>query len=105
MLSSASATVDAVYRADWGRIVATLIRSFGDFDIAEEAAQDAFAAAVDQWRESGIPDSPAAWIVQTARHKAIDRLRRPTRFLAKVESYASERSAAKIEPPEFDPSH
>ena len=90
MLSSASATVDAVYRADWGRIVATLIRSFGDFDIAEEAAQEAFAAAVDQWRARGIPDSPAAWIIQTARHKAIDRLRRQTSFQEKVQSYAYE---------------
>src|SRR3989442_15758311 len=105
MLLEANAAVQAVYSTDWGRIVATLIRSFGDFDIAEEAAQDAFAAAVDQWRESGIPDSPAAWIVQTARHKAIDRLRRQTRFLAKVESYASERSSATIEQPDFDPTH
>ena len=90
MLSSASATVDAVYRADWGRIVATLIRSFGDFDVAEDAAQEAFAAAVDQWRAKGIPDSPAAWIIQTARHKAIDRLRRQTSFQEKVQSYAYE---------------
>src|SRR2546426_2380324 len=90
MLSTASATVDAVYRAEWGRIVATLIRSFGDFDIAEEAAQEVFAAAVDQWRAKGIPDSPAAWIIQTARHKAIDRLRRQTSFQEKVQSYAYE---------------
>src|SRR5437016_14302708 len=90
MLSSASATVDAVYRADWGRIVATLIRSFGDFDVAEDAAQEAFAAAVDQWRAKGIPDSPAAWIIQTARHKAIDRLRRQMNFEEKLQSYAYE---------------
>ena len=90
MLSSATAAVDAVYRADWGRIVATLIRSFGDFDLAEEAAQEAFAAAVDQWRAKGIPDSPAAWIIQTARHKAIDRLRRQMNFEEKLQSYAYE---------------
>src|SRR3989440_7838054 len=101
MLSSASATVDAVYRADWGRIVATLIRSFGDFDVAEEAAQEAFAAAVDQWRDSGVPDSPPAWIIQTARHKAIDRLRRQSRFKEKVESYASELNKT-IEQPDYD---
>src|SRR3989440_3880498 len=101
MLSSASATVDAVYRADWGRIVATLIHSFGDFDVAEEAAQEAFAAAVDQWRDSGVPDSPPAWIIQTARHKAIDRLRRQTRFKEKVESYASELNKT-IEQPDYD---
>ena len=68
--------VDAVYHSDWGRIVATLIRSYGDFDVAEESAQEAFAAAVDQWPDTGIPDAPAAWIIQTARHKAVDRLRR-----------------------------
>jgi predicted RNA polymerase sigma factor len=54
----------------------TLIRLLGDFDLAEEYAQDAFAAALDQWPVSGVPESPRAWIVQTARHKAIDRLRR-----------------------------
>src|SRR5205823_7721423 len=101
MLSSASATVDAVYRADWGRIVATLIRSFGDFDVAEEAAQEAFAAAVDQWRAKGIPDSPAAWIIQTARHKAIDRLRRQNSFQEKVQSYAYELPTT-TEQPEYD---
>ena len=101
MLSSASATVDAVYRADWGRIIATLIRSFGDFDIAEEAAQEAFAAAVDQWRAKGIPDSPAAWIIQTARHKAIDRLRRQNSFQEKVQSYAYELPTT-TEQPELD---
>jgi len=90
MPSVTNTRVDEVYRADWGRIVATLIRSFGDFDLAEEAAQEAFAAAVDQWRTTGIPDSPAAWIIQTARHKAIDRLRRRTRFQEKVESYVYE---------------
>src|SRR5882724_9205835 len=88
MLLEANAAVQAVYSSDWGRIVATLIRSFGDFDVAEEAAQEAFAAAVDQWRDSGVPDSPPAWIIQTARHKAIDRIRRQTRFREKIESYA-----------------
>jgi len=90
MVSIANATVDEVYRSDWGRIVATLIGTFGDFDLAEEAAQEAFAAAVNQWRTDGIPESPAAWIIQTARHKAIDRLRRRTRFQEKIESYAYE---------------
>src|SRR6266850_8298125 len=90
MVSSPNITVDEVYRSDWGRIVATLIGAFGDFDLAEEAAQEAFAAAVNQWRTDGIPDSPAAWIIQTARHKAIDRLRRRQRFQDKVESYAHE---------------
>jgi RNA polymerase sigma-70 factor (ECF subfamily) len=86
VLSNANVTVDAVYRSDWGRIVATLIRQFGDFELAEDAAQEAFTAAVDQWRTEGIPDSPRAWIIQTAKHKAIDRLRRQTRLQEKLEA-------------------
>jgi len=101
MLVEANAAVQAVYSSDWGRIVATLIRSFGDFDVAEEAAQEAFAAAIDQWRDSGVPDSPPAWIIQTARHKAIDRIRRQTRFKEKVESYALELNSTIAEPEYF----
>jgi RNA polymerase sigma-70 factor (ECF subfamily) len=86
VLSNANIAVDAVYRSDWGRIVATLIRQFGDFELAEDAAQEAFTAAVDQWRSEGIPDSPRAWIIQTAKHKAIDRLRRQTRLQEKLEA-------------------
>ena len=85
--------VDAVYRSDWGRIVATLIRQFGDFELAEDAAQEAFTAAVDQWRTDGVPESPSAWIIQTAKYKAIDRLRRQTRLKEKLEAdpdFASE---------------
>src|SRR5678816_2846469 len=88
MLFDVSAAIDKVYRSDWGRIVATLIRLVGDFDLAEETAQEAFAAAVDQWPISGIPEFPRAWIIQTAKHKAIDRIRRRTRFEEKLESYA-----------------
>src|SRR5437867_9640937 len=102
MVLNANAAIAEVYHTDWGRIVATLIRSFGDFDLAEEATQEAFAAAVDQWRTGGIPNSPAAWIIQTARHKAIDRLRRQTRFNEKIESYASELPTTS-EQPELDP--
>ncbi len=98
----ADAAIDAVYRSDWGRIVAALIRVARDFDIAEEAAQEAFAAAVDQWRVSGIPASPRAWIIQTARHKAIDRIRRRTRFGEKRDAYTAEASWT-VDPPEFDP--
>lgn len=88
MVSDTNAVVQATYKSDWGRIVATLIRSCGDFDVAEDAAQEAFAAAVNQWRAEGVPDSPAAWIIQTARHKIIDRLRRQTNFQQKLESYS-----------------
>jgi RNA polymerase sigma-70 factor (ECF subfamily) len=88
MSLDAAAALDAVYRSDWGQIVATLIRVCGDFDVAEEAAQEAFAAAVDDWRDAGVPDSPRAWLIQTARHKAIDRIRRKARLAEKLESYA-----------------
>ncbi|HEY5838177.1 MAG TPA: RNA polymerase sigma factor, partial [Pyrinomonadaceae bacterium] len=85
-------------RADWGRIVATLIRLCGDFDVAEDAAQEAFAAAVKQWPNEGVPASPAAWIIQTAKHKAVDRLRRQTRFQEKAESYAQEQPTTTEQP-------
>lgn len=81
----AAAAIETVYRSDWGRIVATLIGMLGDFDLAEEYAQEAFAAALDQWPASGVPEFPRAWIVQTARHKAIDRLRRQTLFAEKIQ--------------------
>src|SRR5216683_5179848 len=102
MLADASAAIDAVYRSDWGRIVATLIRLVGDFDIAEEAAQEAFAVAVDQWRTSGIPESPRTWIIQTARHKAIDRIRRRTRFEEKLQAYAASGLSRTVEEPDYD---
>jgi RNA polymerase sigma-70 factor (ECF subfamily) len=104
MLADSDATIAAVYQSDWGRIVATLIRRFGDFDVAEEAAQEAFAAALDQWRTSGVPDSPAAWIIQTARHKAIDRIRRRTQFEEKVRPVAASAAIAVTEEPDYDPS-
>ena len=99
-----NAVVDSVYRSDWGRIVATLIRLVGDFDLAEEAAQEAFAAAVNQWRASGVPEFPRAWIIQTARHKAIDRLRRRTRFEEKLESYATSGFSRTIQELDYDTS-
>jgi len=73
-------TVDAVYRSDSRRILATLIRLLGDFDVAEEALHDAFAAAVEQWQRDGVPANPRAWLVSTGRFKAIDSMRRRARF-------------------------
>ena len=64
-----------MHRSDWGRIVAGLIRRTGDWTLAEDATQDAFAAAFERWPKDGIPDKPAAWLTTTARHRAIDRLR------------------------------
>lgn len=102
MLPNANAAVDAVYHSDWGRIVATLIGHFGDFELAEEAAQEAFVAAVDQWRTDGVPEFPRAWILQTAKFKAIDRLRRRTRFKEKLESYAESGLIPTVTEPNYD---
>src|SRR5579862_5009229 len=102
MSFQASEAVESLYRSDWGRIVATLIGLIGDFDLAEESAQEAFAAAVDQWPVSGVPEFPRAWIIQTARHKAIDRIRRNTSFQEKVESYANSGLVRTIETPDYD---
>ena len=69
-------TVEAIFRREYGRCVATLIRFLGDIDVAEEAVQDAFTVAVARWPSDGQPPNPGAWIVTTARNRAIDRLRR-----------------------------
>src|SRR5213080_128659 len=75
----ARAMVDAVYRSDSRRVLATLIRLLGDFDLAEEALQDAFAAALERWPVEGVPANPRAWLISTGRFKAIDRLRKTRR--------------------------
>jgi len=80
--------IEDVFRTEYGRILATLIRLLGDFDVAEEALQEAFAAALEQWPMTGTPGNPAAWLVSTARHKAIDRLRRRARLAQKQEEIA-----------------
>jgi RNA polymerase sigma-70 factor (ECF subfamily) len=72
----AAAEVERVFREEYGRAVAVLVRRFGDIDVAEEAVQDAFATAVQRWPATGLPPSPAGWIITTARNRAIDRLRR-----------------------------
>src|SRR5260370_27211090 len=72
--------VDGVYRQDSRRVLATLIRLLGDFDIAEEAMHEAFAAAVEQWPRDGTPANPRAWLVSTGRFKAIDAIRRRAPF-------------------------
>ncbi|MBD2095967.1 RNA polymerase sigma factor [Trichocoleus sp. FACHB-591] len=100
--SDVAQAIADTYRAEWGRIVAILIRLVGDFDVAEEAAQEAFAAAVNQWQTSGIPDLPRAWIIRTARYKAIDRLRRRTRLTEKLEWYAASGLIPSSEEPTYD---
>jgi RNA polymerase sigma-70 factor, ECF subfamily len=81
-------TVDAVYRAESRRVLATLIRLLGDFDQAEEALHDAFTAALEHWAEDGVPANPRAWLVSTGRFKAIDALRRRARFDASLPEIA-----------------
>ena len=85
--------VDAVYRSDSRRVLATLIRLLGDFDLAEEALHDAFTAAVEQWPQDGMPANPRAWLVSAGRFKAIDAMRRRTRFDASVAKLAEQLDA------------
>jgi RNA polymerase sigma-70 factor, ECF subfamily len=80
--------LDSVYRVDSGRILATLIRLLGDFDLAEEAMHEAFACALSLWPRSGVPDNPRPWLISTARFKAIDTLRRRARFDASQDELA-----------------
>ena len=68
--------LERTFRDEWGRVLATLIGFLGDFHLAEEAAQEAFAAAAERWPRDGTPDNPRAWLVTTARNRAIDRIRR-----------------------------
>jgi RNA polymerase sigma-70 factor (ECF subfamily) len=88
------AAVDAVYRADSRRVLATLIRLLGDFDLAEEALHDAFIAAVEQWPRDGIPANPRAWLVSTGRFKSISAMRKRARFDASLNELAERLEAA-----------
>ena len=82
--------LDSLYRAEFGRILATLIRLLGDFDLAEDAVQDAFTAALERWPHDGVPVNPRAWLISTGRFKAIDALRRRARFDAAQETIAEQ---------------
>lgn len=94
----ANAVVDAVYRHESARVLATLIRLLGDFDLAEEAMHDAFAAAMAQWPRDGVPGNPRAWLVSTGRFKAIDVLRRRSRFDASQADLAERLEAEGSDP-------
>ncbi|MEU7745612.1 sigma factor [Nonomuraea sp. NPDC049158] len=78
MTGQVTVAVAAAFRQEWGQVVATLIRMTGDWDLAEECAQDAFAAALERWPRDGVPRRPGAWLTTTARNRALDRLRRDT---------------------------
>jgi RNA polymerase sigma-70 factor (ECF subfamily) len=84
MNGGAAALVEEIFRREAGRVLATLIRLLGDFDLAEEVQQEAFAAALEQWPSSGTPDNPRAWLISTGRNKAIDRIRRDILFRTKI---------------------
>jgi RNA polymerase sigma-70 factor (ECF subfamily) len=87
-------TVDAVYRSESRRVLATLIRLLGDFELAEEALHDAFIAAVEQWPREGVPANPRAWLVSAGRFKAIDKIRRRARFDSNLVELADELDVA-----------
>jgi RNA polymerase sigma-70 factor (ECF subfamily) len=86
--SAAEAAVADAFRNEWGRVVAALIRSTGDWDLAEECTQDAFARALERWQRDGVPSRPGAWLTTTARNRALDRLRRSTTGAAKLREAA-----------------
>src|SRR3974390_1112820 len=73
-------TIETLYRSESGRVLATLVRLLGDLDLAEESMHEAFAAALDTWPKTGLPDKPRPWLISTARFKAIDAVRRRARF-------------------------
>jgi RNA polymerase sigma-70 factor (ECF subfamily) len=87
-VATPASSVEHVFREEWGRAVATLIRVLGDFELAEDAVQEAFATALERWPRDGVPRNPGAWIVTTARNKAIDRIRRDRVFREKAELVA-----------------
>src|SRR5882757_3322808 len=93
-----------VYRREAGRVLATLIRLLGDFDSAEEARQEAFAAAIEEWPRQGIPANPCAWLIQTGRNKTIDKLRRERVFRTKImdREAATAEANALVENPDLD---
>src|SRR4051794_4277515 len=94
--------VEGVYRSDSRRVFATLIRLLGDFDLAEEAMHDAFAAAVEQWPREGVPDNPRAWLISAGRFRAIDAMRRRARFDASLGALAERLNKSSDDPAKRD---
>ena len=97
-----SARLDALYRTESRRILATLIRLLKDFDLAEEALHEAFTAALAQWPGEGMPDNPCAWLVSAGRFRAIDLLRKRARFNTALEDVADELVATTPDPADLD---
>src|ERR1700716_3473850 len=94
--------VDAMYRSESRRVLATLIRLLGDFDLAEEALHDAFTSALEQWPRDGVPANPRAWLVSAGRFKAIDAMRRRARFDASLAELATRLDKESQDPAERD---
>src|SRR5215216_2908846 len=92
MSDSMEQTIESIYHAESRRVLATLIRLLNDFDLAEDALHDAFAAALQQWPNDGIPRNPYAWLVSTGRFKAIDGIRRRARFDSTLSDVAEQLS-------------
>jgi RNA polymerase sigma-70 factor (ECF subfamily) len=101
-MGTGAATVEAVFREEWGRLLATLVRTLGDLDLAEEVAADAVASAVARWPKDGVPDRPGAWLLTVARHRAVDVLRRDKVFAAKLALLQVE-ADRRDSPPPIDP--
>jgi RNA polymerase sigma-70 factor (ECF subfamily) len=94
--------LEQVFRDQWGRVLAALIGFLGDFDLAEEAAQEAFAIAAERWPRDGIPSSPGSWLITTGRNRAIDRIRRDRTFAAKTHLLQGpEATEDRVDPPTF----
>src|ERR1700753_4099184 len=92
-------TIEALYRSESGRVLATLVRLLGDLDLAEEAMHEAFAAALESWPQTGIPDNPRPWLISTARFKAIDVIRRRARFDGAQKDLVAHMEARSIDAP------
>ena len=97
--------LEAIYRGESRRVLATLIRLVGDFDLAEEAMHDAVMAAMEQWPREGVPKNPRAWLVSTGRFKAIDRMRRRSRFDTSLDEAADKLQTEPLDPAQWDDEH
>jgi RNA polymerase sigma-70 factor (ECF subfamily) len=102
-MGAAADSVEAVFREEWGRLLASLVRTLGDLDLAEEVAADAVAMALQRWPRDGVPDRPAAWLLTTARHRAVDLLRRDKVLAAKLALLQVEADRYEPPPPAPDP--
>src|SRR5438477_11226245 len=102
MASETHRTIDAVWRIESARLIAGLTRIVRDVGLAEDLAHDALVAALEQWPESGVPDNPGAWLMATAKHRAIDHFRRNTRLERKHQEIGRELDAQEMAVPDLD---